>query len=160
MTGRLNRMPFLGIAALLFALVAAPAPAPAQGADGIILVPSAHDVKTTMDKLQKALSEKGITIFARIDHAAAAKSIGQPLRPMEVLIFGNPKVGTPLMQKNAEMGLDLPLRVLVFQAENATTYIAYTDPAVLAKRYGVTEPASVIEQMTGLLKNFTAAAAK
>lgn len=156
MTGRLNRMPFLGIAALLFALMTAPA----HGADGVVLVPSSYDVKTTMDKLQKSLTEKGITIFARIDHAAAAKSIGQPLRPMELLIFGSPKLGTPLMQKNAEIGLDLPLRVLVFQAENATTYIAYTDPAILAKRYGVTEPGSALEQMTDVLKSFTAAASK
>jgi uncharacterized protein (DUF302 family) len=156
MTGRLSRMPFLGIAVVLFALVTAPA----QATDGVVLIPSASDVKTTMDKLQKALTEKGVTIFARIDHAAAAKSIGQPLRPMEVLIFGNPKVGTPLMQKNAEIGLDLPLRVLVFQGENATTYIAYTDPAFLAKRFGVTDQASALEQMAGLLKTFTAAASK
>ena len=156
MTGKRTRMPFLGIAALLLALVAASA----QGADGIVLVPSAHDVKTTTDRLQKALTEKGVTIFARIDHAAAAKTIGQPLRPMEVLIFGNPKLGIPLIQKNAQLGLDLPIRVLVYQGENGKTYLAYTDPAFLAKRFGVTEPASVIEQMTSMLKSFTAAAAK
>ena len=144
------------IAALLLALVAASA----QGADGIVLVPSAHDVKATTDRLQKALTEKGVTIFARIDHAAAAKTIGQPLRPMEVLIFGNPKLGIPLIQKNAQLGLDLPIRVLVYQGENGKTYLAYTDPAFLAKRFGVTEPASVIEQMTSMLKSFTAAAAK
>ncbi len=156
MTGKRTRMPFLGIAALLLALVAASA----QGADGIVLVPSAHDVKATTDRLQKALTEKGVTIFARIDHAAAAKTIGQPLRPMEVLIFGNPKLGIPLIQKNAQLGLDLPIRVLVYQGENGKTYLAYTDPAFLAKRFGVTEPASVIEQMTSMLKSFTAAAAK
>jgi uncharacterized protein (DUF302 family) len=156
MIGRLNRRPFLAIAALLLAIVAAPA----QGADGVVLVPSTHDVKTTADRLEKALSEKGITIFARIDHAAGAKSIGQPLRPMELLIFGNPKLGTPLMQKNAEMGLDLPLKALVYQAENATTYIAYNDPAYLSKRYGVTEPADAFAQMAGILKNLTAAVSK
>lgn len=156
MTGKRTRMPFLGIAALLLALVAVPA----QGADGIVLVPSAHDVKTTTDRLQKALTEKGVTIFARIDHAAAAKTIGQPLQPMEVLIFGNPKLGIPLIQKNPQLGLDLPIRVLVYQGEKGKTYLAYTDPAFLAKRYGVTEPASVIGQMTSMLKSFTAAAAK
>ena len=117
-------------------------------------------MKATTDRLQKALTEKGVTIFARIDHAAAAKTIGQPLRPMEVLIFGNPKLGIPLIQKNAQLGLDLPIRVLVYQGENGKTYLAYTDPAFLAKRFGVTEPASVIEQMTSMLKSFTAAAAK
>jgi uncharacterized protein (DUF302 family) len=78
---------------------------------------------------------------------------------MEVLIFGNPKLGTPLMLKNQEIGLDLPLKVLVFQAENGATQIAYSDPAYLSKRYGVTEPANVLEQMAGALKSFTAAAA-
>jgi uncharacterized protein (DUF302 family) len=133
---------------------------PARAAEGIVLVNSAHDVKTTADKLEKILTEKGVTVFARVNHAAGAESIGQSLRPMELLIFGNPKLGTPLMQKNQEIGLDLPLKALVFQAENGSTQIAYTDPAFLAKRYGMTEPANVFEQMGGALKNFTGAAAK
>lgn len=157
MTGR----PF--VIPLIFAFAAVlcvPAAMPVRAADGVVLTPSASDVKTTMDKLQKILTDKGVTIFARIDHAAGAKSIGQTLRPMEVLVFGNPKLGTALMQKNPETGLDLPLKALVFQAENGTTYIAYTDPAYLSKRYGVTEPASTFEQMAEALKSFTAAAAK
>jgi uncharacterized protein (DUF302 family) len=156
MTGRPIFALGLAMAAAIFAAFSAPA----RAADGVVLVTSAHDVKTTMDKLEKALTEKGITVFARINHAAGAESIGQTLRPMELLVFGNPKLGTPLMQKNQEMGLDLPLKALVFKAENGTTYIAYTDPAFLSKRYGVTEPAQVFEQMAGALKNFTGAAAK
>ena len=156
MTGRLNRIPLWAAAALLFALMTAPA----RGTEGIVLVPSALDVKMTMDKLQKALTEKGVTVFARVDHAAGAKSIGQTIRPMELIVFGNPKLGTPLIQKNPEIGLDLPVKILVFQAENATTYIAYTDPVFLTKRYGITEPANAAEQMTGMLKGFAAAASK
>ena len=143
----------LAAAAMVFATGAAPA------TEGIILVPSAHDVKTTMDKLEKTLTEKGITIFARVDHAGGAESVGQKLRPTELLIFGNPKLGTPLMQQKQEIGLDLPLKALVFQGEDGKTYIAYNDPAFLSKRYGVTEPANVFQQMSGALKNFTAAAA-
>ena len=121
---------------------------------------SSSDVKTTTDKLQKILTDKGVTIFARIDHAAGAKSVGQTLRPMELLVFGNPKLGTSLMQKSPEIGLDLPLKALVFQAENGTTYIAYADPALLAKRYGVADAAGTVTQMTDALKGFAAAAAK
>jgi uncharacterized protein (DUF302 family) len=132
---------------------------PAAAADGVIVVESANNVKTTMDKLEKALTAKGITVFARIDHAGGAKSIGQTLRPMELLIFGNPKLGTPLMQKEQRMGLDLPLKALVYEGADGKTYIAYSDPAYLSKRYGVTEPAKVLQTMTGALKNFTAAAA-
>lgn len=131
----------------------------ARAADGVILVTSANDVKATTDKLEKVLTEKGITIFARVDHAAGADSVGQKLRPTTLLIFGNPKLGTPLMQKDQKMGLDLPLKALVFEGEDGKTYIAYNDPAYLSKRYGVSEPAKVFETMSGALKNFTAAAA-
>jgi uncharacterized protein (DUF302 family) len=150
-------IPLIAVLAAATAFIAA---APARAVDGVIVTPSASDVKTTTDKLQKILSDKGVTIFARIDHAAGAKSIGQTLRPMELLVFGNPKLGTALMQKNPEIGLDLPLKALVFQAENGTTYIAYTDPGFLSKRYGVEEAASTIEQMSEALKGFVAAAAK
>lgn len=143
----------------LAALISAFSPISASAADGVIVVTSANDVKTTMDKLEKVLTSKGITVFARINHAHGAKTIGQSLPPMELLIFGNPKLGTPLMQKNQQMGLDLPLKALVYEGEDGKTYIAYNDPAYLSKRHGVTEPAKVFETMTGALKNFTAAAA-
>lgn len=143
----------------LAALMSAFMPISASAADGVIVVTSANDVKTTMDKLEKVLTSKGITVFARINHAHGAKTIGQSLPPMELLVFGNPKLGTPLMQKNQQMGLDLPLKALVYEAADGKTYIAYNDPAYLSKRHGVTEPAKVLETMTGALKNFTAAAA-
>ena len=144
---------FLATAAIVLAGGAA------RATEGIVVVPSAHDVKTTMNKLEKTLTEKGITVFARVDHAGGAESIGQKLRPTELLIFGNPKLGTPLMQQKQEIGLDLPLKALVYQGEDGKTYIAYTDPAFLSKRYGITEPAHVFQQMSVALKNFTAAAA-
>ena len=131
----------------------------ASAADGVIVITSANDVKTTTDKLEKVLTEKGITVFARVDHAGGAESVGQKLRPTELLVFGNPKLGTPLMQQDQKIGLDLPLKALIFEGEDGKTYIAYNDPAYLSKRYGVGEPAKVFETMTGALKNFTAAAA-
>lgn len=141
------------------ALISVVSATPAAAAEGVIVVTSANDVKTTMDKLEKILTSKGITVFARINHAHGAKTIGQSLPPMELLVFGNPKLGTPLMQKNQQMGLDLPLKALVYEGEDGKTYIAYNDPAYLSKRHGVSEPAKVLETMTGALKNFTAAAA-
>jgi len=150
-------LPFILTVAVLTVVAAA---APARAADGVIVIRSGNDVKTTMNKLEKALTEKGVTIFARIDHAGGARSIGQTLRPTELLIFGNPNLGTPLMQKKQEIGLDLPLKALVFQGEDGKTYIAYSDPAFLSKRYGIAEPATVFQQMSGALKAFTAAAAK
>ena len=156
MTGRLILSAFFAMALFATALTTTPA----HAADGVILVTSKNDVKTTTDKLEKILTEKGITVFARVDHAGGAKGIGQTLRPTELLIFGNPKLGTPLMQKKQEIGLDLPLKALIFEGADGKTYIAYSDPAYLGKRYGMTEPAGVFKKMSGALKNFTAAAAK
>lgn len=147
------------VAVILTAVALALPATAARAAEGVIVVNSANDVKTTTDKLEKILTEKGITIFARVDHAAGAESVGQKLRPTALLIFGNPKLGTPLMQKDQKIGLDLPLKTLVYQAEDGKTYIAYNDPAYLSKRYGVTEPANVFATMAGALRNFAAAAA-
>jgi uncharacterized protein (DUF302 family) len=84
-----------------------------------------------------AVTRRGITVFARIDHAAAAASVGMELRPTEVLIFGNPQAGTPLMQAVQTMGIDLPARALVWQDGGGKTWLAYIDPQWLANRHGV-----------------------
>ena len=89
------------------------------------------------------LKEKGMTIFARVDHAAGAAKVGKKLRPTEVLIFGNPRAGTPLMQERQTIGLDLPLRVLVWEDENGQTWLTYRRPALLAKRHGIDRPEAV-----------------
>ena len=132
MVGKPIIIPLIAALAAATAFLAA---MPVWAVEGVILTPSSSDVKTTTDKLQKILTDKGVTIFARIDHPAVAKSVGQTLRPMELRVFGNPKLGTALMQKRPEIGLDLPLKALVFQAENGTTYIAYADPALLANDF-------------------------
>jgi uncharacterized protein (DUF302 family) len=88
-----------------------------------------------MDRLAAAVTDRGMTVLARIDHAAAAGKAGMELRPTEVLIFGNPKAGTPLMQVAQTMGIDLPLKALVWQDDNGKTWLAYNDPKWLARRH-------------------------
>jgi uncharacterized protein (DUF302 family) len=90
-----------------------------------------------MDRLAASVTGRGIPILARIDHAAAAAEVGMELRPTEVLIFGNPRAGTPLMQTAQTIGIDLPLKVLVWEDETNQTWLAYSDPAWLARRHGI-----------------------
>ena len=105
--------------------------------DGLITLASNHPVKATMDRLEAALRDKGITLFARIDHAAGAASVDMPLRPTELIIFGNPKAGTPLMQARQSIGIDLPLKMLGWEDAAGKVWLAYNDPAWLARRHGL-----------------------
>ena len=104
-----------------------------------------------MDRLAAAVTARGISIMARIDHAAAAAAIGMELRPTEVLIFGNPRAGTPLMQAAQTVGIDLPLRALVWQDEGGTTWLAYNDPQWLAHRHGVDAVDRTLHAMADVL---------
>ena len=106
-------------------------------ADGLIACVSKFGPKETMDRLAAAVTSRGISIVAGIDHAAAAAAIGMELRPTEVLIFGNPRAGTPLMQAVQSVGIDLPLKALVWHDEGGTTRLAYNDSQWLAQRHGV-----------------------
>jgi uncharacterized protein (DUF302 family) len=99
-----------------------------MAADGLIVVPSSYGPKETMDRLVTEVTAKGLTIFARIDHAAGAAQAGLPLRPTELLIFDNAKAGTPLMQSNQEVGIDLPLKMLVWEDAAGKTWLSYNDP--------------------------------
>ena len=108
-----------------------------MAADGLITMPSSYGPKNTMDRLEAEVKAKGMTVFARIDHAAGAKEVGLPLRPTELLIFGNAKAGTPLMQSAQTIGIDLPLKVLVWQDASGKTWLSYSDPSWLAKRHGL-----------------------
>ena len=119
---------------------------------------SAHDVATTLDRLAAALTDAGITVFARIDHAAGAAGVGEALAPTELLIFGNPRLGTPLMQSEPAIGLDLPLKALAWENADGQVWLAYTDPSALAARYGIADRAEVFERMAGALARLTSAA--
>ena len=104
--------------------------------EGMTSHPSNRGPKETMDRLAAAVTSRGMDVLARIDHAAAAAKVGLELRPTEVLIFGNPKAGTPLMQAVQTIGIDLPLRALVWQDAAGKTWLAYNDPQWLARRHG------------------------
>jgi uncharacterized protein (DUF302 family) len=112
---------------------------PASAADGLVALKSPHAAKATMDRLEAALKEKGLTIFARIDHAAGAAKVGKQLRATELLIFGNPQGGTPFMECAQSVGIDLPLKALVWQDESGQVWLGYNDPAYLAARHGVAQ---------------------
>jgi uncharacterized protein (DUF302 family) len=103
--------------------------------NGIETLASAFGPKETMDRLEAAIRSKGMTIFARIDHAAGAASVGLVLRPTELLVFGNAKAGTPLMQVNQAIGLDLPLRALVWQDAAGVTFLSFDDPRWIVSRH-------------------------
>jgi uncharacterized protein (DUF302 family) len=109
----------------------------AMAADGLITLPSAYPAKETADRLAADATAKGLTLFARIDHAAGAAAAGLGLRPTELLIFGNAKGGTPLMQAEQTIGIDLPLKALVWQDATGKTWLSYSDPAWLASRHGL-----------------------
>ena len=109
----------------------------AHAADGLVAVKSPHTAAATMTRLEDAAKQRGLTIFARIDHAAGAAKIGKILRPTEVLIFGNPQGGTPLMECAQTAGIDLPLKALVWQDAASQVWLGYNDPDYLAQRHGV-----------------------
>jgi uncharacterized protein (DUF302 family) len=108
-----------------------------MAADGLTTVPSSFGPKETMDRLEAGVKAKGLTVFARIDHAAGAAEVRLPLQPTELLIFGNARGGTPLMQANQTIGIDLPLKALAWQDASGKTWLSYNDPGWLAKRHGL-----------------------
>jgi uncharacterized protein (DUF302 family) len=108
-----------------------------MASNGLTTVASHHGVKVTIDKLEAAVRAKGMTIFARIDHAAGAAAIGLALRPTELLIFGNARGGTPLMQLEQPIGIDLPLKALAWEDASGKTWLSYNEPAWLAARHGI-----------------------
>lgn len=105
--------------------------------NGLTTIASRHGVKATIDRLEAAVKAKGLDIFARIDHAAGAAAVGMPLRPTELLIFGNARGGTPLMQAQQTIGIDLPLKALAFEDAAGKTWLSYNEPAWLAARHGL-----------------------
>jgi uncharacterized protein (DUF302 family) len=105
-------------------------------ADGLVSVASPHTAQVTMTKLEGVVKERGLMVFERIDHAAGAAKIGKTLRPTELLIFGNPQGGTPLMECAQTAGIDLPLKALVWTDEAGNVMLSYNDPAYLGKRHG------------------------
>lgn len=127
-------------------------PTVALGADGLIRVESALSATETMDRFETNAKERGLTVFARIDHAAGAETVGKSLRPTELLIFGNPQGGTPFMECAQTAGIDLPLKALVWEDAEGQVWLGYNDPAYLAERHEVSD-CPVVETLREALAN-------
>ncbi len=125
--------------------------------EGLTICPSSYGPKETMDRLVAAVGARSMAVLARIDHAAAAAQAGLELRPTEILIFGNARAGTPLMQTAQTMGIDLPLKALVWQDAAGATWLAYNDPAWLARRHGAERGS---ERVLGAMHEALAAVAR
>ena len=147
---------------ILFSIAMALAAAPLLAGDGdIIRKESARGVAATVDSLQATMETAGLTIFARVNHGAGAKAIGDDVGESELLIFGNPKVGTPAIKDDPLAGLYLPMKVLVYEDTGGTVWVAYEDPVkTLSHLGGVAETAPYLKIMQGALGKFSTSVAK
>lgn len=124
----------------LFAAVAVMLVSPlAVAADGLVALKSPYTAVETMDRLEAEVKARSLNVFARIDHAGGAQKVGKSLRATEVLVFGNPKGGTPFMACAQTVGIDLPLKALVWEDESSQVWLGYNDPAFIAERHGTSE---------------------
>ena len=144
----MRQLQVLSAATLLFSTLQA-------HADGLVTKPSPHSVDVTIERLVTAVEGAGAKVFARIDHAAGASSVDMELRPTQVLIFGNPKLGTPALQASQTSGLDLPLRVVAYRDAEGRVFLAYHPPSKLAVDHGIPADAAVLKKMTGALDKLT-----
>jgi uncharacterized protein (DUF302 family) len=119
--------------------------------EGLTSIQSVFGPKETMDRLEAEIRSKGLTIFAKIDHAAGAAEVGLTLRPTSLIIFGNAHGGTPLMQTTQTAGIDLPLKILVWEDTAGKTWLSYNEPSWIAQRHGVGDKAELIGKLRGAL---------
>ena len=126
---------------------------------GLTTIKSTHPPDATMNRLEAAVKAKGLTVFARIDHAGGASAVGLSLPPTELLIFGNANGGTPLMQAAQTIGIDLPLKALIWQDAAGETWLSWNDPAWLAARHGVSGKEAVTSKLSALLEDLAKSAA-
>jgi uncharacterized protein (DUF302 family) len=120
--------------------------------NGLVSVQSRVSAQETLDRLLAALAARKLAVFARVDHAAGAASVGLPLRPTELVIFGNAKGGTALMQDRQSAGIDLPLKALISEDADGTAWLTYNDPAWIVERHGLgAASAAAVQAMAGLL---------
>ena len=132
----------------------------ATAVEGIITLESNYSVKETANKFESIIEKKGLTLFARIDHQQNAAGVNLELRPTELIIFGNPKVGTPLMQCSQQVAIDLPQKVLIWKDEKGTVRLSYNNPEYLKERHQIEGCNKVINKISNVLKALTKAASK
>ena len=131
----------------------------AEAADGVINVQSTSTVKETADRLEIVLKEKGMTVFNRIQHSEGASKAGVELRDTELILFGNPKVGSPLMKCQQSVAIDLPQKALIWEDEKGTVWISYNDPRYLETRHTIAGCEEVLSKIEKALANIAASAA-
>jgi uncharacterized protein (DUF302 family) len=128
-------------------------------AGGLTTIESKFSVKETADRLAAAIEEKGIKVAARIDHAAGSKAAGLEMPPTEVVMFGNPKLGTPLMLANPQIAIDLPMKIVVWQDAVGKVMVGYIEPSELGQRFSVSGQDEVLQKMSGAISGFAKQAA-
>ena len=131
---------------------------PAEAADGVIEVESAYTVNETADRMESILKEKGMTIFNRINHSEGAGKVGIELRDTELIIFGNPKVGSPIMKCRQSVAIDLPQKALIWEDDKGKVYISYNDPKYLVKRHDISGCEQVIAKIETALASIVKSA--
>ena len=125
-----------------------------QAADTYITKQSPYSVDETLNRLETVLKKKGITVFARVDHKAGANKVGMDMQPTQLLIFGNPKMGTPLMNESRLMGLDLPMKALAYKDDKSQVWLVYLNPTELQQRHSIKNQ-KIINKMTQALNGLT-----
>ena len=140
--------------------LAFPVIAVASNAEGMVNIQSVFSVKETADRLERVLNEKGMTIFNRINHSAGAARVSIELRETELIIFGNPKVGSPLMKCQQSVAIDLPQKALIWKDDNATVWISYNDPDYIKERHNITGCIEVLSKIKKALAGITKSASQ
>lgn len=145
--------------AILMALAIVFIALPAAAADGMVNVQSTFNVEETADRMVSILKEKGMTVFNRIKHSEAAAKVGVELRNTELILFGNPKVGSPLMKCQQSAAIDLPQKALIWEDDKAKVWISYNDPRYLEKRHNINGCEEVISKIEMALAGISKSAA-
>ena len=125
---------------------------------GLVSKKSPHSVTVTLDRLEQALKDKGVTIVTRWSHDAGAAKVGIALRPTELLLFGNPKLGSHFFTSQQTAGIDLPMKALAWEDESGQVWLSYNDPAYIAGRHGIKDRDEIVQKMTGALDKLSAMA--
>lgn len=150
----------LALAGALLVATGLSAPALAGPDDGLVRLKSPHSVELTVARLKQAIRDKGVTIFADIPHAANAAKLDLDMPETHLLVFGSPKIGAPLMSANPAIGIDLPIKAVVWEDADGQVWLAYNDPAYLAERHGLAPDMKPFQGMAKALEGFTAQAIK
>lgn len=143
---------------VLLSLIAVVPAMAVAGDKGLVNKKSHYSVKVTLDRLENVLRKKGITVVTRWSHHAGAKKAGITLRPTELLIFGNPKMGSHFFTSNQTAGIDLPMKALAWKDKKGQVWLTYNDPTYIANRHGINDRPEIVKKMTGALNNLTNAA--